>query len=128
MDRVSSMNSLQSKIDELEALQLEQISELKNSAQALVKSVSPVQMIKTTLRDVMGTPGLRANAIDAAMGIGAGLLGKKLLISNSKNIFRKITGSALQFILTNFVSKKMHQTREHIIEKKENGLSHNGIS
>ena len=128
MDRFSSMNSLQSKIDELEALQLEQISELKNSAQALVKSVSPVQMIKTTLRDVMGTPGLRANAIDAAMGIGAGLLGKKLLISNSKNIFRKITGSALQFILTNFVSKKMHQTREHIIEKKENGLSHNGIS
>ena len=121
MSTISSMDNLKLKIEKLETLQLQQLEELKNSALELVKSVSPVQLIKNTLREVMTSPGLKTNAMDAAVGIGAGMLAKKIFVNSSGNIFKKITGSALQFILTNFVSKKMHQTRKQAIPQMEEG-------
>ncbi|OSZ81481.1 hypothetical protein CAP36_09695 [Chitinophagaceae bacterium IBVUCB2] len=112
MKRPSSIENLEIRIKQLERQYEEQVADIKLSASGLVESVSPMQILKSTLRTVVNTPGLKGNLVDTAVGLGAGFLGKKLLVNKSGGIFRKLTGSALQLILTNFVSKKLNQVRD----------------
>ena len=98
---------LDQKIRQLELKQMEQLADLKESASSFVHSISPATIVKNAMRNIIATPGLRRTAIDTAISAGAGLLGKKLLVRNSANIFRKITGIAVQFVVSNFVRNKM---------------------
>jgi hypothetical protein len=50
--------------------------------------------------------------MDTAIGIGAGIAGKKLLIGKSDSIIKKLGGTALEFILGNFVRRKLPGLRE----------------
>ena len=117
--RVYNSNGLQQKIDELEQLQVSQMADLKSSAGALLDGYSPSQMLRGALRDVTTSPDLRMAALDTAVGIGAGFLGRKLYVMNSHNIFRKIAGSAVQLFVTTFVRNKMSQIRDTKAEKQE---------
>ena len=112
MKRPTPMQNIETRIKDLELQYTEQMADIKSTAFALVESVSPMHLFKSTLRNVVSTPGLRSSMIDTAVGLGAGFLGKKLFVNKSGGIFKKITGSALQLLLTNFVSKKLHQARE----------------
>jgi len=115
---VSGMHDLETRILELEKLQAQQMIELKASGANIVNSLSPSNILKSALKDVAQTPDLRNTVINTAIGIGAGLLGKKLYVGGSKNIFKKISGSAMQFLIANFVRKK-------IPEMQNNNLQHN---
>ena len=112
MKQPSSIENLETRIIELELQYAEQVADIKQSASGLIDRVSPMQILKSTLRNVVTTPGLRGNLIDTAVGLGAGFIGKKILVNKTGGIFGKITGSALQLLLTNFVSQKLHQARE----------------
>jgi hypothetical protein len=94
-------------------VQARQIEELKMSAVGIIESFSPSNMLKSALKDVAGSPDLRSNALNTAIGIGAGFIGRKLFVGNSKNIFKKITGSAVQFLVANFVRKKIPELQEN---------------
>jgi hypothetical protein len=83
------------------------------SAVGIVESFTPSNMLKSALQDVVRSPELRSAALNTAIGIGAGFLGRKLYVGNSKNIFKKITGSAVQFVIANFVRKKIPQLQEN---------------
>lgn len=89
-----------------------QAEELKASAEKLARSLSPAGLLSAAIRSISETPDIRAGLIDTAIGIGAGWLGRKLVTGNNKNVFLKITGSVLQFVLSGFVSRKMHQARK----------------
>jgi len=115
---VSGMHDLETRILELEKLQAQQMIELKASGANIVNSLSPSNILKSALKDVAQTPDLRNTVINTAIGIGAGLLGKKLYVRGSKNIFKKISGSAMQFVIANFVRKKLPQMQN-------NNLQHN---
>ena len=94
------------------------MAELKISAVGIIESFSPSNMLKSALKDVVHSPDLRSTAINAAIGIGAGFLGKKLYVGNSRNVFKKITGTAVQFLIANFVRKKIPAIQN-------NNLQHN---
>ncbi len=110
---------LETRILQLEQLQRQQIIELKISAGNIVESISPSNIIKNTLKDIAVSPDLRSSAINTAIGIGAGFLGSKLYVGKSKSIFKKVAGSAVQFLVANFIRKK-------IPEILENKSQHNG--
>ena len=103
---------LKAQILELEIVEVRQMAELKMSAVGIVESFSPSNMIKSALRDVAHSPDMRSTVINAAIGIGAGFLGKKIYVGNSRNVFKKITGSAVQFLIANFVRKKIPVIQE----------------
>ena len=119
-NRVTDMNDLQQRITELEELGKIQLQDLRLATVTMVESLTPAQLIKTTLRDISTTPGLRTSLVDTAIGIGAGLLGKKIFVGRSHNIFKRIAGPAVQFILSNFVSKKLYQGRGKTIHARAN--------
>lgn len=104
---VSGKHDLEIRILELEQMQIQQMAELKSSAADIVDSITPANLLKSALKDVVQSPDLRNNAINTAIGIGAGLLGGKLFVGKSKNILKRITGSAVQFLITNIVRKKI---------------------
>jgi hypothetical protein len=109
---VSGIHHLETRILELEQLQARQTDELRASAAHLVDSFSPFNLLKSALIDTVQSPGLRNTAINTAIGIGAGFLGKKIYVGKSKNIFKKIAGTAVQFLLANFVRKKIPEMKE----------------
>jgi hypothetical protein len=113
---VSSISNLESRILELEKIQAQQMAELKMSAVGIVESFTPSNMLKSALQDVARSPDLRSAALNTAIGIGAGFLGRKLYVGNSKNIFKKITGSAVQFVIANFVRKQIPQLQENNLQ------------
>ncbi len=119
---VSSMNDLEARINELENVQAQQITELKLSAVGIVESFSPANMLKSALKDVVQSPDLRSTAINTVIGLGAGFLGKKMFVGNSRSLFKKITGTAVQFLVANFVRKKIPVAMEN---KREHTNNHN---
>ena len=104
---VSGIDDLETRILELEQVQARQIAGLKVSAANIVDSLSLFNLLKGTLNDAVQSPGLRNTAINTVIGIGAGFLGKKIYVGHSKNIFKKMAGTAVQFLLANFVRKKI---------------------
>lgn len=114
------MNDLETRIRELEKVQAQQMAELKLSAVGIVESFSPANMLKSALKDVVQSPDLRSTAINTVIGLGAGFLGKKLYVGNSRSLFKKITGTAVQFLVANFVRKKIPVTKENNIEHDNN--------
>ena len=107
------MHDLEIRIRKLEQLQAQQTIELKTSVADILDSISPSNMLKSALKDVVQSPGLRNTAINTAIGIGAGLLGEKLYVGGSKNIFKRISGSAVQFLIANFVRKKIPEMQKN---------------
>jgi hypothetical protein len=110
---VSAKYDLETRILKLEQVHARQIAELKDAAAGLVDSISPANLLKSTLKDVVQSPELRNTAINTVIGIGAGLIGGKLYVGNSKNILRRISGSAIQFLITNFVRKKIPEIQRN---------------
>lgn len=117
---VSSMNDLETRILELEKVQATLMADLKMSAISIVEGFSPANMVRTALKDIVQSPDLRKTAINTAIGIGAGFLGRKLFVGRSNNVFKKISGSAVQFLLTNFVRNKIPA-----MQGNGNGQKHN---
>jgi hypothetical protein len=104
---------LAARIQELKEVEKQQMAELKRLAGNIVDSVSPAGIIKSTLKDIAVSPDIRNNVINAAIGLGAGFVGKKIYVGNSKNIFRKLTGAAVQFMIANFIRKKIPEMQEN---------------
>lgn len=75
------------------------------------ESLKPINMIKSTLRELGGTPDLKANLLDATLGVGVGLLSKKLMIGSSTNFFRKITGTVVEFAIATLVAKNSEKIK-----------------
>ena len=118
---LSGKDSLSEKISELELLEKRQTEDLKLSFSELGESVRPAAIIKSAMKSVIGSPGLRTTAIDTAISAGAGLLGRKLVVRGSRNIFKKIAGTAFQFVVSNFVRNKMPDIKKNY---STNGVHH----
>ena len=121
------MIDLEMKIKELQLLEAQQTEELRSSFREFTHSMSPGMLLKNAMKTVVSNPGLRSTAIDTAISAGAGLLGRKMVVRGSGNILRKIAGTAVQFIVSNFVRNKMPDVKEKIAAHK-NGTDHNGVA
>ncbi len=120
----TSHDALAQKIRELEMRQDQQMDELKMSFSALSESINPVNLFKGALRSVAETPGLKTSAIDTALSVGAGILGRKMIVRKSGGFLRKLAGTAVQFLVTNLVRNKIPEVKEKIIHPT-NGVHHN---
>jgi len=121
---VSDMWDLNEKIKGLEALQKVQTEEIKVQFRHLADSVSPKNLLKSAVRTVISTPGLKTTAIDTAIGAAAGNLGRRLVTGRSGGFVRKLAGNAVKFILSNVVRNKMPAVKSKLATATHNGLLH----
>lgn len=106
------------RISALKERERELQDELRVLLDEVVDSLNPAGILKSSVKDIITSPNLRTQLMNTAIGIGAGIAGKKLLIGKSDSIIKKLGGTAIEFMLGNFVRRRLPGLREKA--KREN--------
>ena len=99
---------------ELEQKKLLQEQELVLQLHSTYNSLKPINLLKSTLRDIGSEPHLGKNVINALIGLGTGIISKKIVIGSSHNIFKKLMGVAVEFGVAGLVTKKGEEIKSVI--------------
>lgn len=113
-DRVNNMSELESRIKELEGLEAMQMAGLKLQARQTAEGMRPANLVKNAFSNVFKSKGLKQDALKASVGIGAGILIKKLITSQPGGIFGKVAGFALKVLTARLVAKKFPALKQKI--------------
>jgi len=73
--------------------------------------LKPVNLLRSTFREVATSPFLLDNIIGSVVGLATGYLSKKLVIGASGNIIRKFVGFLTQVGVTNSVAQHPETVR-----------------
>ncbi len=76
------------------------------------ENIQPINIIKNQLKKLIGTSDLQSDATSAAMGLGAGLLSKKIYEGRSPNFFKQLLGTALEFGIAKVVANNSEKIKE----------------
>ena len=102
---IKNSTDLRAAILELEDRKLREKQQLVENFHAFTESLTPINLIKSTFNRVKETPGLTGNVLKATVGLGVGLLSKRLLIGKSAGLFKKIIGAVLEMGVGGLVAK-----------------------
>ena len=115
---ITNADQLQLKIKLLKEEEIVKKDILREVAAETFNSLKPANLIKSGLKELTSGSKLRSNILNTAAGIGAGILGKKIFVGGSKNIFKRFLGMFVQGGVTDLIANKLHPF------KKTNGVSH----
>jgi hypothetical protein len=90
---------LMEQIIALRKQQTQELQELKNQYHRTINSFSAINLLKTSIQEVVSTPHLTANIIQSAMHLGAQYLTKTILKDNPNkrsNWLSKIAAFAMR--------------------------------
>jgi len=130
MQSITSIVELKNAILLLEIEKADKGRILKEQFYLTYESLKPINMIKSTLKELFSGPDLIDNLLGATMGLASGYLSKKIVIGTSHNIFRRLFGSLVDFGITNLVTQHPDGIKsigqfifQHIFHKKEKAPS-----
>ena len=102
MDRIiRNTKDLKLAIVELEQQKAVREKLLINELHATYESLKPGNVLK----QVTSSPGVRNTVVKAAIGLGAGILSKNLLVGAAVTPLKKIIGNVLEFGIATLVTK-----------------------
>ena len=114
--------------DTIQLLETEQKIEgrlLKEQFYLTYESLKPVNLLRSSIRDVVSPPYLIDNIVGTAVGLATGYLSKKIVIGTSGNIIRKFFGLLMQLGVTNTIAQHPDSIKsigqfiyEHFLRKK----------
>jgi hypothetical protein len=102
----NSAVQLKEAIFELEAKKAKQGRIIKDQFDEIKEHLKPANILRNTFYEVAGSPSLRSNLLGALAGLGAAYFSKRLVAGNSRSVFRKILGTALQLGISAVVARK----------------------
>ncbi|MCF8298756.1 MAG: hypothetical protein K9J13_14505 [Saprospiraceae bacterium] len=105
MQNITSASELKNAIQTLEVDHAIKGQLLKVQFNITYESIKPVNLIKSTIKDITSSPYLIDNILGAAMGLSSGYIAKKMVVGTSGNLFRKLIGSVMQFGVTNIIAQ-----------------------
>lgn len=106
MNKINSTETLGQMISVLEQKQAIELQSIRRQYQVVYESVQPLNIVKSALDNVISSPDLKHNILNTVVGLTSGYISKKLLMGSSKNPFKRILGTILQFAVTNIVAKQ----------------------
>ena len=115
MQKDTKIDPLKAQIQRLEAIQSQQLIELKEHAEITFEQLKPLNLIKTTLNEMTRSPDIKSHLIQGIIAVAGGYISKKLVIGGTRNWFKQIGGTLFQF----FVTKKIVQTENEILNQDE---------
>ena len=113
-DDINTMDDLTQRIKELEELELRQMVALKLTAKQTVDGLRPSNLLKSAFDDLSSSKTFKIEALKASVGIGAGMLIKKLITHKTKGFVGRMAGLALQAITTRLVAKKFPTLKQKV--------------
>lgn len=103
---INNTEDLKAAILQLEDRKQREKQQLVDNFHAFTESISPVNLIKNTFNKVKETPGLPANILKAGLGLGVGIISKRMLLGTKGGILKRILGSAMEMGMMGLVAKK----------------------
>ena len=123
LQKIANTTELDTAIKRLERKVKIQEAELQDHFHTLLVSLKPTNILKTTIHEVQESPELKHNLFRVALGLGAGYFSRKMVVGKSAGLVKKALGTALQFGVTQFISKKNENTpANYSMPKKKNLL------
>lgn len=99
---------------------------LKNQFNLTYERLKPVNLIKSSLLELVSAPRLVDNLLSTAIGLATGYLSRKIVVGGSGNIIRKLFGLFMQMGVTNSVAQHPdsikfigHYIYKHFLIRKE---------
>lgn len=105
MANIRTEANLQTVIPQLESRKIVEAALLKEELHEAYESIRPINLIKSTLKEVAASPDLHNNMFNTLVGLGTGYLSKSLFERVSTHPLRKMVGIVLLFGVTNVVTK-----------------------
>ncbi len=118
LEKIANTTELSTAIKRLERRRMLLEEELKDDFHAILESLKPTNILKHTIHEVQESTELKHNLFKVALGLGAGYFSRKLVVGKSAGIVKKALGAALQYGITNFVSKKNHHNNDNGFDKQ----------
>jgi len=111
MQNITSAAELKNAIQLLEVEQAEKGQLLKEQFYLTYESLKTVNLIKSTLMEVVSSPFLIDNILGTAMGMATGYLSKKIFIGASGTILKKLLGPILKLGVTSAVAQPINTVK-----------------
>ena len=105
MQSITTSEELKAAIEQLELQQASEFILLKEQFYKTKEALKPINILKGTFKEVVAAPGLKTDAINAAIGFTTGILAKKLMIGKTINPFKKLLGIIVEMTVANKVVK-----------------------
>ncbi len=120
------MADLQEIIQLLEVQQAMEGQLLKEQFYKTYEALKPINLLSSTISDVVSSPYLINNLLGTALGLVSGYVSKKIVVGASGNLFRKLIGVIAQLGVTNSVTQHPGTIKsigqflyQHLLPKKE---------
>ena len=78
--------------------------QLVESFEGFKESLKPINLLKSTFNSVKETPGLGGLVVNTTLGMGVGLLSKRLMVGKSAGLLKKLFGSAVELGVAGLVA------------------------
>lgn len=128
-------DALNERISLLQKKQAQQLKLLSEQFNITYESLRPINIIKSTFSEVATSPGIKNNILDNVIGLTTGYVSRKILTGATRNPLKKMLGAALQFAVTNIVSKNTDSIKltgntllKHIFKKKNEAEGKSSIN
>ena len=103
----SAVEQLRESINLLEVRQKEQGVELKNQFSVSYESLKPINLLRSSIRDLSNSTELKNHLAESILSILSGYLAQRVIIRSSKNPFRRIMGAFIQMGTTSLMAKNI---------------------
>jgi len=105
---IKNSNDLRAAIAELEIKKTSQEEVLLNELHSAYESLKPLNVLKKAT----SSPEVRNSLLKGAIGLGAGILSKNLIIGSAGGLLKKIVGNVLEFGVAALVAKNSDKIKE----------------
>ena len=120
---ITTKGDLKKAILELETKEMEQKKKLLIQFQETRESLKPVNVIKNTFHEITSGPGLGNKVFNATLGIGAGLLTKKIMGVPGRIIFNRVIAPLLELGVAGMIAKNGQQIKAEAVSLVKKFLS-----
>ncbi|MEO8110998.1 MAG: hypothetical protein ABI594_13230 [Ginsengibacter sp.] len=122
LEKVANTTELTTAINRLKRKVELQEADIQAQIHTIMVSLKPTNLLKTTIHEVQESTELKHNLFKVALGLGAGYFSRKLVVGKSAGLVKKALGTALQYGVTQFVSKKNNSDNNNIQRSKKKNI------
>jgi hypothetical protein len=127
MEKITSLVELRSSIHLLEIKQTNEKALLIEQFKITYESIKPGNLIKSKVNDLISSPNLKQNLLNAALSLAAGYLSKKAIIGSTHNPLRQLFGTLLQVGVTSLVAKNTNEIKSTAMNLIGNIINRNSL-
>jgi hypothetical protein len=127
--QIKNSDDLEKLIAELELKASAQKREMEETFAVVTENLKPLNLVRNGVRSVF-SPEHREDLVNALIGLGTGIVSRKLLLGRAKGFFSKTAGKAVEWGIAGLVSNNAEKIKEKagaIIDKifrKKTGSNH----